>query len=394
MRFIDVEGEKCRKCGHCEDVCPTGAIRRVNPSSRWVEHHIPEPEYCINCGQCLKNCPGGAIYECVSYIDAVRGKIDDGGTLTVAMTAPSIRYSLAREFGMKPGTYIGGKVNAALRRLGFDRVWDVEFGADMTVMEESAELIGRIEGTLDRPLPMFTSCCPGWIKYAETYYPELIPHLSSTRSPVQILGVLAKTYGADYIGANPEYMYTTAVMPCIAKKFEGMRDENSKSGYRDTDAVITTRELITMIRSENMDFPSLPEEEADEPFKISTGAATIFCVTGGVMEAVLRRVSEVLNGEPLENVEFAEVRGRDGIREAVIPLGGMDLRVAVVSGLKNAADICERAAAGESTYDVIEVMACPDGCINGGGQPYEGWDDEGVVAKLMRIGDFFNRKAY
>lgn len=369
-RYLDVSQLKCKSCAHCEDYCPTGAIQSIKTTTKYAKHQIPDLAICMNCAQCLKNCVYGAIYECVTDTTDVAAAIAASGTLTIAMPAPAIRYTLAEEFGITSGSYVGGKLNTALRMLGFDKVWDVEFAADVTIMEESAELIGRINGTLDRPLPMFTSCCPAWVKYVETFYPALIPHVSTTRSPTQILGALAKTYGATTIGASAANIYTTAIMPCVAKKFEGDREENNKSGYRDVDATLTTRELITMINNAGIEFASLTDSEPDEPFKLSTGAATIFCASGGVMEAALRRAVEVLNGTTLTEVEFTAVRGTEGLKTASVVAGGKTVRVAVVNGLKNAKDVCDQVVAGTAPYDFIEVMSCPDGCINGGGQPY------------------------
>lgn len=369
IHFVNVAADYCRACGHCEGVCPTGAITRTNPDTPWCEHHIPNPSACIACGQCLKGCPGDAIYETVSFRDEIQKKLDDPNVVTVAMPAPSIRYTLGEAFGDDVSRYEAGKMFAAIRRLGFDKIWDVEFGADVTIMEEAAELIARIKGDLTRPLPLLTSCCPAWVRYVETYHPSLIPNLSTARAPAQMLGALAKTRGASEIGMNVNKVYTVQIMPCIAKKFEGLRIENAKSGYRDIDASIDTRELIEWLQDKGVNFDALPNEQADDPFRVSTGAATIFGATGGVMEAALRRVVEVLDGKPLENVEFQAVRGTDGIREAEITAGGMTFKVAVVSGAINAAPICAAIKAGTSPYVAVEVMACPGGCLNGGGQP-------------------------
>jgi ferredoxin hydrogenase large subunit len=371
IHFVDVIADDCRSCGHCEGVCPTSAITRTDPDTPWCVHYIPNPSACIACGQCLKGCPGYAIVEKVSFLDEVKQKLNDPDVVTVAMPAPSIRYTLGEAFGDETSRYEAGKMFAALRQLGFDKVWDVEFGADVTIMEESAELLARIRGELDRPLPLLTSCCPGWVRYVETYHPSLIPNLSTASAPAQMLGALAKTRGASEIGVNANNIYTVQIMPCIAKKFEGLRIENARSGFRDIDATIDTRELIEWLKDAKVNFDSLADEQADDPFRASTGAATIFGATGGVMEAALRRVVEELDGKPLENVEFQAVRGTDGVREAEITAGGMTFKVAVVSGAVNAESICAAIEAGTSPYAAVEVMACPGGCLNGGGQPIE-----------------------
>jgi ferredoxin hydrogenase large subunit len=385
LRFVDVDQSTCIGCKNCVDTCPTGAIQSSDPKKRWAPTHIPHPEMCIYCGQCLVNCPVNAIYEKVSFIDDVKKAIADPGKIVIAMPAPAIRYALGEEFGLPEGTFVGPKMFAALRKLGFDYVYDVEFGADMTIMEEGTELIGRASGTLKRPLPQFTSCCPGWLRFIETYYPDLIPHLSSTKTPTQILAVLTKTWGAEKIGANPKNIYTVAIMPCVSKKFEGLRAEYNVSGYQDVDATIDTRELSFIIKEAGIDFASLPDDKADDLLGLSTGAATIFGVTGGVMEAMLRLLVEKLDNRNLENINFTAVRGQQGVREATINAGGKDYKVAIVSGLKNAKEICELTRTGKSPYLAIEVMTCPGGCVNGGGQPYVDWTKRADISFLMRV---------
>jgi len=390
IRFVDVNKKICIGCKNCTHVCPTGAICTTDPKKRWAKTHIPYPETCIYCGQCLINCPVNAIYEPVSFINDINKAIKSG-KYTVAMPAPSIRYALGEEFGLPKGSYVGAKMFTALKMLGFSQIWDVEYGADVTIMEEGAELACRISGEMQRPLPQFTSCCPGWLRYVETFYPELIPHLSSTKTPAQILGVLAKTYGAQQIGADPKNMCTVAIMPCVSKKFEGLRAEYQVSGYRDVDYTIDTRELAQMIRDAKIDFANLPDDpekgKADDLLGMSTGAATIFGVTGGVMEAMLRLLVEELDGKELTNVEFNQVRGMKGVREASVTAGGKTIKVAVVNGLKYAKKICEQVKAGNSPYAAIEVMSCPGGCVNGGGQPYADWDSRatGIVPTLARF---------
>jgi ferredoxin hydrogenase large subunit len=387
--FVDVDRKKCIGCKNCTHVCPTGAIRATDPGDRWSPTHIPYPQLCIYCGQCLINCPVNAIYERVSFIDEVKNAIADKGKIVVAMPAPSIRYALGEEFGMTEGTFVGPKMFAALRKLGFDYVYDVEFGADVCIMEEGTEFINRVSKKLDRPLPQFTSCCPGWLRYVETFYPELIPNLSSTKTPVQILGVLAKTFGAQQVGADPKNIVTVSIMPCVSKKFEGLRKEYKVSGFQDVDYTIDTRELSFLIKDAGIDFASLPDAKADDMLGASTGAATIFGVTGGVMEAMLRLLVEKLDGKNLEQVEFANVRGQKGVREATISAGGQQVKVAIVSGLKNAKEVCEQVKTGKSPYAAIEVMACPGGCVNGGGQPYADWTRRAEVSFLLRLRNMF-----
>jgi len=374
LRFVDVDQNVCIGCKNCEYVCPTGAIVGVDPGDRWSKHHIPNPAKCIYCGQCLVNCPVTAIFERVSFIGEVKKALADPGMLTVAMPAPAIRYALGEEFGLPDGSVVEGKMFAALKELGFDVLWDVQFGADVTIMEEGAELKRRLTGEFDRTLPQFTSCCPGWIRFVETYYTDLIPHLSSTKTPTQINGMLAKTYGAENIGADPSRMFTVAVMPCVSKKYEGLRAENEVNGLRAIDATIDTRELASMIRDAGIDFKSLPDNVTPHPLMgVSSGGGTIFGVTGGVMEAMLRYAAELLSPEDRERITFSEVRGTGGVREATVDIAGTKLNVAVVNGLKNAWDICERMRKGDTPYQAIEVMACPGGCVNGGGQPYVDW---------------------
>lgn len=368
--FVKVDQSKCQGCHTCWENCPTGVINGKTPADR--PHRVASYDACVNCGQCLVNCPFGAIKEEVSYIGEVMKAIKDPDTVVVAMPAPAVRYAIGDPFGMEPGAFAGGKMNAALKKLGFDIVWDNEFAADLTILEEGSELVGRITGKISKPLPQFTSCCPGWIKYVESFCPDLIPNLSSCKSPIGMLGALAKTYGAKNKKIDPKKMYTVSIMPCIAKKFEGMRPEMKASGYRDIDATINTRELAYMIKEAGIDFPELKDENADPLLGMSTGAATIFGVTGGVMEAALRFAYEAVSGRVLDNLEFAAVRGMQGVKEASVAIpGGPELKVCVVSGLINAKEVVDQVKKGTSPYHFIEVMTCPGGCINGGGQPLD-----------------------
>ncbi|MCG8532777.1 MAG: [FeFe] hydrogenase, group A [Desulfovibrionales bacterium] len=366
--FVQVNKDDCQACGECESYCPTGAIQEMHEDG---EHGIVAPAACVNCGQCLANCPFGAIQEQVSFVGEVLEKLKDPNVTVVSMPAPAVRYALGECFGGETGTYSGGKMHAALRRLGFDRIWDTEFAADVTVMEEGTELIERVMHG-NKPLPQFTSCCPGWIKFAETFFPDLNEHLSTCRSPIGMLGSLAKTYGAQESGVKAKDIYTVSIMPCIAKKFEGMRPELNASGGKDIDATINTRELAWLIKKAGIDFNALPEEEADPALGMSTGAATLFCTSGGVMEAALRLAYEKLSGEKLADPEIKMVRTSEGLKTADIniPTFGV-VKVAIVSGLEAAKEVCQQVRDGKSPYHFIEVMTCAGGCVNGGGQPLE-----------------------
>ena len=368
IRFVEVDHDKCMACGECEYHCPTGVMQEVTEDGY---RGVVDPVACVNCGQCLANCPFGAIHEEVSFVGELYEKLKDPDTVVVSMPAPAVRYALGECFGLPTGTYVGGQMHAALRRLGFNLVWDTEWTADVTIMEEGTELLERVKHG-NMPLPQFTSCCPGWIKFAETFYPDLEKHLSTCKSPIAMIGPLAKTYGAQEAGVPAKKMYTVSIMPCIAKKFEGMRPEMNASGYRDIDATITTRELAWMIKKAGLDFTSLPSEEPDPALGMSTGAATIFCTSGGVMEAALRLAYEALSGGTLADPDIKVVRTHEGINTAEVPVPNFGtVKVAVASGLVNAAKLCEEVRAGKSPYHFIEVMTCPGGCVNGGGQPLE-----------------------
>ena len=282
----------------------------------------------------------------------------------VVQTAPSIQVSIGDEFGLEPGAVVTGKLIAALRRLGFHKVFSTEFSADLTILEEGNEFISRIKG--NKNLPHITSCCPGWVKYAEQNYPDLLNHLSTAKSPQQMFSTIVKTYYAEQAEIAPENIFTVSIMPCTAKKFEAAREEHRDSGFQDTDAVLTTRELARMIKEAGIDFVNLPEDSYDQLMGETTGAATIFGTTGGVTEAALRTVKEVLTGEPLEKLNL----GIMGVREAEVEITGRTYKVAVVSGLANAAQVLDQVRAGESEYDWIEVMACPHGCVGGEASPY------------------------
>ena len=372
---IKRDTSKCVLCGRCIERCKNAhGLSVLGFEKRGFKTIVAPAENrsfadspCILCGQCVSVCPTGALME-VSEIDKVDAAFK-AGKYVVVQTAPAVRAALGEEFDMPIGTLVTGKMVAALRRLGFKKVFDTNFGADLTIMEEATELLTRVRegGTL----PMITSCSPGWINYAEYYYPELLDHLSSCKSPHEMFGAILKTYYAEQNGIKPEDIFVVSVMPCTAKKFEKDREELQVNGLKDVDAVLTTRELGKMIKRAGILFNRLPDEEFDNDIVGEyTGAGVIFGATGGVMEAALRTAAYVLNGEELEHVELEEVRGMAGIKEATYTLGGMDVKVAVASGMKNAKVLLEQIKAGTSPYHFIEIMGCPGGCVAGGGQPY------------------------
>ncbi len=370
--FVQVDPHKCEACGACEDMCVSGVIQSINDDGI---RQVVNPAACMNCGQCLISCPYGAIYEGVSFVDEIFEKLKDPDTAVVSMPAPAVRYGLGECFGYPTGTYVGGKMHAALKKLGFDLVYDNEWTADVTIMEEGTELVQRVQEQgkpKARPLPQFTSCCPAWIKFVETFYPDLIPNLSSCKSPIGMLGPLSKTYGAHENHVPAKKMYTVSIMPCIAKKYEGLRPEMADSGFRDIDATITTRELAYMIKKAGVDFKSLPDAKPDRELGESTGGATIFGCSGGVMEAALRFGYEVLSGEKLKDPYIKAVRSHTGVKDATVAIPNFgEVQVCVISGLKNAIPVLEQVRKGQSPYAFIEVMTCPGGCVNGGGQPLD-----------------------
>lgn len=368
------DNNKCILCRRCVAACAkTQGVYAIGMQNRGFKTQVGS-EFgkslndvaCINCGQCIAACPTGALTE-KDATKEVWAALNDPDKYVVFQTAPAVRVAIGEEFGLPIGTRCTGKMVSAIRRLGADKVFDVDFAADLTIMEEGTELLNRINS--GGVLPMITSCSPGWIKYCETFYPDFIPNLSTCKSPNQMQGAVTKTYFAKQNDLDPRDIYVVSVMPCTAKKFEIARPEFGRDGYRDVDANLTTRELARMIRQAGLDFVHLPEEEFDDMLGESSGAGVIFGVTGGVMEAALRTVVDVLTGEDMPRLEYADVRGLEGIKEATVNVNGTDIKVAIVHGTANAAKLLNAIRAGEKTYHFIEVMGCPGGCVTGGGQP-------------------------
>lgn len=372
------DSSKCIICRRCISTCAENqGVGVINVVERGFNTHIAcafegklADSTCIGCGQCIVVCPTAALVE-RDDTEKVWAALDDPTRHVVVQTAPSVRAALGEEFGLPIGTNVQGKMVAALRRLGFDGVFDTDFAADMTIMEEAHEFLERVKN--GGKLPLITSCSPGWVKYCETFHPDFIPNLSSCKSPQQMFGALSKTYYAEKMGLDPRNVYCVSVMPCTAKKFEIGRPDQSAAGdgIPDVDVAITTRELARMIHRSGLRFNDLPDEDFDPAMGQATGAGHIFGATGGVMEAALRTAVETLTGEKVEPVEFTQVRGTDAIKEAEYQVTGLTLRVCVVSGTANAGKVLDMVRSGKKQYDMIEVMACPGGCVNGGGQPIQ-----------------------
>jgi len=387
---------KCILCGRCVRVCEeiegVSAIDFVGRGNRTVINTAYSKglnvSSCVNCGQCIMVCPTGALHE-KTNLDAVLSALHDNQKTVVVQYAPSISVSLAEEFGVKAGKDINGIMNAALRKIGFHKIFDTTFGADLTIMEESAELIYRIQN--NGKLPMITSCCPGWVKYMEEFQTTFMDNVSTCRSPQQMTGAILKTHYAETEGLKPENIYSVAIMPCTAKKFEAAREELIKNGIANVDAVLTTRELARLIRLFGIDMNNLESEMADNPLGTRSSAGKIFGASGGVMEAALRTAYFSITGNELVDFKIQEVRGMKGRKEAKIKIGELELGVAVVSGLANAGKLLEEIKAGKSDIHFIEIMACPGGCINGGGQPL-GADENAIKSRMKALYDIDDKE--
>ena len=369
------DNNKCILCRRCVAACKQQLVSVIGANDRGIDTHIAcafeldlNDTPCVSCGQCTVVCPTGALVE-RDDTAKVWAALADPDKYVVVQTAPAVRAALGEEFGMPIGTNVEGKMVAALRRLGFDKVFDTDAAADVTIVEEANELVERIQN--GGVLPMITSCSPGWVKFAELYYPEQLANLSSCKSPQQMFGGLLKTYYAEKMGIDPAKIVSVSVMPCTAKKFEVGREEMNENGNMDVDVSITTRELARMIDRAGIKFNYLPDEEFDDPMGTDTGAAVIFGATGGVMEAALRTANDWLTGKSNDAVEFHEVRGTKGLKEATYTINGMEIKVAVASGIANANYVMDQIKAGTAPWTFVEIMCCPGGCVNGGGQPVQ-----------------------
>lgn len=390
---------KCILCRRCVEVCDkVQSVNVIDVAGRGMNSKISTFQdmglgnsYCTNCGQCVLICPTGALME-LSEVDKVWKALSDPKKIVLVEAAPAVRVAIGEEFGMPPGTLVTGKMAAALRQLGFNKIFDTQFTADLTIIEEGYELIGRVKKALGQDihlhgpsaLPMVTSCSPGWIKFAEHFYPGILDHLSTCKSPQQMFGAIAKTYYAEMMKVDPRDIVVVSIMPCVAKKFEAKRPEmndafeywktkmnlSATEAFPDVDHVLTTREAARMMKEAGIHLPDLPDEKFDEPLGLSTGAATIFGASGGVMEAAIRTAYEVLTEEKLPRIDFEEVRGLTGIKSATLDIKGLPLKIAVANSLGNARILLDQVAKGESPYHFIEIMTCPGGCLGGGGQPH------------------------
>ena len=376
MPHLIRDNNKCVLCRRCVAVCDKNqAVAVIGANERGFKTHIGcafelklDEVACVACGQCITVCPTGALTE-VDDTQKVWDALADKTKHVIVHTAPSIRATLGECFGMPVGTLVTGKMVAALKRLGFAGVYDTNVTADLTIMEEATELLERVNN--GGKLPLITSCSPGWVKFCEHYYPDMLENVSSCKSPQQMFGAVAKTWYAEKMGIDPKDIFVVSIMPCTAKKFEIHRDGQAAAGYPDTDVSLTTRELAKMIKRAGLNFAELPDEEFDAPLGIGSGAGTICGATGGVMEAALRTAVETITGKTAENIEFTDVRGTEGVKEAEYDINGLKVKVAVASGLVNARKVLDMVKSGEKDYTFIEIMGCPGGCVNGGGQPIQ-----------------------
>ena len=394
---ITIDRTKCVLCGRCQSSCKvksgTEAIKLANfDGTRMVaptDNKCFDDTNCLLCGQCVSACPVAALEE-KSHIERVEEALADPNKHVIVAMAPAVRTSMGELFKMGYGVDVTGKLYTALREIGFDKVFDINFGADMTIMEEATELIQRINA--GGPFPMFTSCCPGWVRQVENYYPELIDNLSSAKSPQQIFGTASKTYYPEIADIDPKNVFTVTVMPCVAKKYEADRPEMENNGLRNIDAVITTRELARMIKARKIDFANLEDGVQDPAMGEYTGAGVIFGATGGVMEAAIRTAKDFVENKDIENIEYEQVRGLDGIKEATVNIGGNDYNVAVINGSANLFKFIESGKMNEKDYHFIEVMACPGGCVDGGGQPHVSASDrEKIDVRAVRASVLYNQ---
>ncbi|MGO9412103.1 MAG: NADH-dependent [FeFe] hydrogenase, group A6 [Spirochaetia bacterium] len=384
------EPDKCILCGRCVRICEEiQGVAAIDFTRRGFDTMVLPPfekdlseTTCVNCGQCTLACPTGALHE-VRAVEKVMMTMQEGKKYIVAQVAPAIRVSLGDFYGLQPGANVTGKVAAALRRMGFRQVFDTDFAADLTIMEEGTELVNKIKK--GEKLPMFTSCCPAWVKYAEHYYPELLPRISTCKSPQEMMGATIKSYLAQKQNIDPKDIFVVSVMPCTAKKFEASRPElSSEEGLADVDAVLTTRQFNRMMQIYGIEFASLADEEYDRPFGAPTGSGDIFAASGGVMESALRTAYHLLTGKDLAKVDFEDVRGMAGVKEATVEVGDTTLRIAIANRLSNAKVIAERVKAGDAPWDFIEIMACPGGCAGGGGQMF-GYDPQRIAERIKSI---------
>ena len=395
--------DKCIMCRRCEMICndvqTVGALSAVNRGFNSVVAPAFEMDLekspCTYCGQCVSVCPTGALTE-VDHSNDVLRALSDRTKTVIVQTAPAVRAALGEEFGLEPGTSVTGKMAAALRRLGFKYVFDTDFAADLTIMEEGTELLDRLgrylKGEENVKLPMLTSCCPGWVNFFEHNFSDLLDIPSTAKSPQQMFGAIAKTYFAEKIGVDRKNLVVVSVMPCLAKKYECQRDEFKVNGNPDVDFSISTRELAAFIKQANIDFMDLPDEDFDHPMGESTGAGVIFGNTGGVIEAACRTAYELHTGKSLDKVEFHALRGMDGIRSATIDFDGLPLNIGIAHGLANARKLLNEVRAGRSKYHAIEIMACPGGCIGGGGQPYHFGNSEILMKRAASLYSEDDRK--